>query len=322
MIVEQAFWYLPEVLLGSGYQRQDYEASIVGAMSLALLQELNGRNAPNPLSFLKSERLYEIDGFPVVGGDNRPLRADLYLNTGKLFVANKGLAEFGWRHRSWIEAKFFRDGVPKNNPNAKAANGTVNTASILADLIRLVSLVSETPGTPSSSARYFLHVYDAAPSQYLSTRKNRGEASPSQFNRKWVEKLYTPGVQVLDTFRLNEESPTLLGRIGAELSDITLRIKVCNLVIRPDVEATIHAQPYCCVLTRVISAEAHRNADHFVIGADRSVAEDAPGMFDRVRNHVGAKINPTPAKDTKPIEPDEKEAAEADAENAGEENGV
>lgn len=315
MIVDQAFWYLPEVLLGSGYSRQDYEASIVGAMSLALLQELNGRNAPNPLSFLKTERLYRRDGFPLPGGDSRPLRADLFLRTDKLFVANRSLAEFGWRHRSWIEAKFFRDGVPKDKPNATAPNGTVNTASILADLIRLVVLVPEVPNKPSRSARYFLHVYDAHPQQYLSKRKNKVKASPKQFTRKWVEHLYTPGVHVLDNFQIVYESPSLLAKIGPGLADLEIVITVSNTVIRPDVDTPVHAQPYWCVLTRIVAAEVMRSKDRFVLGVDRSVKENGPGMFERIRNHVGASINPSPIKDTKPIEPEELEDIDAESPN-------
>lgn len=48
MLIEQAFLALPEILHGWGYQDQDYEAGLVNAFSLALLQVLNGRNAPNP----------------------------------------------------------------------------------------------------------------------------------------------------------------------------------------------------------------------------------------------------------------------------------
>ncbi len=121
---------------------------------------------------------------------------------------------------------------------------------------------------------------------------------------------------MLDGFRLNDESPTLLNQIGAELADVDLTITVSNLVIRPDVEKPAHAQPYWCILTRVISTECKRNNDRFVLGADRSVTEDALGMLNLIRGHVGAKINPTPVKDTKPIEPEEKEAAEAEAESA------
>lgn len=47
MLIEQTFHNLPEILLGAGYSRQEYsqgfEASIVSAFSLAILQELNGK---------------------------------------------------------------------------------------------------------------------------------------------------------------------------------------------------------------------------------------------------------------------------------------
>lgn len=48
MLIEQAFFSLPEVLHGTGYQSQSYEYGIVSVLILSLLKVLNGRNAPNP----------------------------------------------------------------------------------------------------------------------------------------------------------------------------------------------------------------------------------------------------------------------------------
>jgi hypothetical protein len=39
MLIENAFHYLPEILCGSNYAVQEYEAGIVNAVSLAVLQE-------------------------------------------------------------------------------------------------------------------------------------------------------------------------------------------------------------------------------------------------------------------------------------------
>lgn len=62
MLIEQAFFSLPEVLHGTGYQSQSYESGIVSALTLLLLQVPNGLNVPNPLGCLRSERLYRIYG--------------------------------------------------------------------------------------------------------------------------------------------------------------------------------------------------------------------------------------------------------------------
>jgi hypothetical protein len=52
MLIEEAFFSLPEILHGSGYQTQSYESGIVSALTLSLLQVLNGRNAPRVRSHL------------------------------------------------------------------------------------------------------------------------------------------------------------------------------------------------------------------------------------------------------------------------------
>lgn len=59
MIVEQAFIALPELLLGNYYAIQEYEAGIVGSLSMAILQELNGRNVSHPIQHLQAERRYD-----------------------------------------------------------------------------------------------------------------------------------------------------------------------------------------------------------------------------------------------------------------------
>ncbi len=62
MLIEQAFFSLPEVLHGTGYQSQSHDFGIVSALTLSLLQVLNGRTVPNPIGCLQSERLSRIDG--------------------------------------------------------------------------------------------------------------------------------------------------------------------------------------------------------------------------------------------------------------------
>lgn len=62
MLIQQASFSQPEVLHGTDYQSQSYECGIGSALPLSLLQVLNGRNVPNPIGCLQSERLYRIDG--------------------------------------------------------------------------------------------------------------------------------------------------------------------------------------------------------------------------------------------------------------------
>ena len=62
MLTEQAFFSLPIALHGTSYQSQSYESGIVTALTLSLLQVLNGRNVQNPIGCLQNERLCRIYG--------------------------------------------------------------------------------------------------------------------------------------------------------------------------------------------------------------------------------------------------------------------
>jgi hypothetical protein len=108
VLIEQAFFHLPEILHGSGYTLQEYEAGIVGALSLSVLQVLNGRNATNPISYLHQEKLYREKGVYQGASVPRYLRADLRVKAYELKTGNKRLAQYGWRDYKWLEAKFLR----------------------------------------------------------------------------------------------------------------------------------------------------------------------------------------------------------------------
>jgi hypothetical protein len=161
MLIESAFQYLPEILCGSNYKVQDYEAGITNAMSLALLQELNARNVANPLGALLVELLYSKDGYPNPNDTKKKRhdRCDLFVDLIRMNVANDDLAKFGWRHRNYMEAKFFR---------RKVKNSTNNAADLLADLIRLCCLV------PPQRIAYERWKRD------FEDKKHRGVATPKQ----------------------------------------------------------------------------------------------------------------------------------------------
>lgn len=300
MILEQAFFLLPEILRGSGYLLQDYESGIVNAFTLGLLQELNGRNAPNPLAFLKTECLY------VTTGNARPLRADLFLDSHNLRVANINLARYGWRHHNWLESKFFRDSAVF--PDVHAKSKTTVTASILADLIRLACLVPETPGKASVSNRYFLHVYDAPPRLYVAGRRN-GTKSPKVkgFARTWAQRIALPGHQPLDGFKLVDENPTLVEYLGEGISQLDMTLKINNLSIFPEHLDGDFEKLYWCVLTKILSfTVAHIEQDwSFSLESDRNVVENTEGARIRIRDFVLESLRTTSKVDTEP--PDDAE---------------
>jgi len=287
MIIEQAFHNLPEILVGAGYGRQDYrqgfEASIVAALSLALLQELNGRNAQNPISFLMAEKRY--------GEASDKLRADLYVDLKRLLVGSAEYASFGFRFHNWVEAKYFRvtKGVPPN---------TQNLGSIVADLIRLIALPPHEPPSKSTSTtttgRYFLHVYRGDPLK----KKLISDTREDRTKRDWVTKLLLPGSQKIDDLELAKETkwPSFFKHVPDTLSSATCGLQVTNYVIAPthvpDVEG------YIMILTRIDTATFKWNGHEISLRADREFAYSGPNgwTYDRFRKEFPETLKPKKAR--------------------------
>jgi hypothetical protein len=231
MILESAFNYLPEIFTAARHPEVDYEATLVGAFALAVLQELNARNCPNPLAAIRQEVPYRQAGFGEGGGATRNLRADLFVNLQPLRLGSSRFADQGHRFYNWIEAKYYRAGSP-------GQNGTTNIAQLCADIIRLSTLVPLRPpwkaeqGWPSDkegtdfTGRYMLHVYSGDPTHQLSLRR-----LPK--HRRWALGLITPGRSELTitSADLQKEGPTFLKYLAADGLDFSLRIQVTNQIV-------------------------------------------------------------------------------------------
>ena len=234
MLIEQAFFNLPEILVGAGYAEQDYEAGIVSAFSLAILQELNGRNAANPISYLKAEQRFLTA--------NEKLRADLHVRLARLYSGSKKYAKFGFRFSNWIEAKFFR-------PTKGTPPSTQNLGAVVADLVRLVALVpieeTRTDGRPTGltfTGRFFLHIYLGDPLKHLNPNRKDNTV------RGWVSKLLAPGAQTVDTFELDRETKSFFDHLGLGLKTATCNMTMTNFVMKQQPDAEVG---YTLVLSRL-----------------------------------------------------------------------
>lgn len=271
---------MPEILLGSGYAHQEYrqgfEASIVAAFSLALLQELNGRNAANPISYFMAEKRY-----PDV---NEKIRADLHVDLSKLFSGSESYSNYGFRFSNWIEAKYFRvtNGTPPN---------TQNLGSIVADLIRLVALVPKesvfNTDNKTRTGRYFLHIYQGDPFEkklVIATRADRSE-------RKWIKKLVSPGSQEIDDLELHAESKwtSFFTNIPKAFESARCRLSITNYVLKPtDVSKNDH---YTMVLTRIDSAEFAWDNKKITFNHDRTFVFEG-GDYNEYRKKVSSELKP------------------------------
>ncbi|ELX4209819.1 hypothetical protein QJ367_004507 [Vibrio vulnificus] len=241
MIFEQAFMALPEFLTGTPFKRYQFEGTVVTAFSMAVLQELNARNVPNPVSLLRSEVAYPID---------IAKRADLHIDLTNLNIFNEELESYGVYMNNWLEAKFCRIG-PKGKPVTPILDSTF---LLLKDLIRLCSLVPDNQllGDKSVSGRYLLHAYQNEPSDYFVFNRNQNK---KRVKREWINKIITPGKHVLEINDLGyERTNTFYKNVGKKARLFKLKVNITNLVHEP---FPMSNDVYYVVLTRIDDFEIY-----------------------------------------------------------------
>ncbi len=279
MLVEQAFYNLPEIMTGAGYAEQDVEAGVVASMSLALLQELNGRNVDNPISVIQAEKAYTKLA--------KSHRCDLFLKLHKkLYVGSKDFSEFGFRYFNWIEAKFFRH-----------YSRTQNNVKLFADIMRLVVLPDPLGGKNGTmvaesgkvrNGRYLLHVYRGDPTNLLSPSRTKTS------KREWIGKLLQPGFQEITDFDLLREPKEYFKPIGKDaIRNVKMAIWVSNRTIEPRPNPTsgkIGDTQYKFVLTRIDRAIFEINGIKLEFNDQCKYWTTPAGKLDDVRKALVALV--------------------------------
>ncbi|MEW5980601.1 MAG: hypothetical protein AB1898_32885 [Acidobacteriota bacterium] len=270
MLIEQAFYALPETLVGSGYAKQEYEASIVSAFSMALLGELNGRNVANPMSCIRAERKFM--------SNYGNLRADLNVKLSGVLTGSKALSQMGFRFDNWIEAKFFRGKVAS----------TQNLGQVAADLVRLAGLVPLEPGSDQKlpHGRYLLHAHLGDPLVFLAPRR-KGRDAP---DRQWVQPLLAPGRQSIASLELDNESQTFNKFLGPGLKTCLVKLDLTNFVAAPP--PTTNQPFYTLVLTRLDAGSIEFGGRKFEFRDDRSFLVHPEGEYEQLRRSVADALKP------------------------------
>lgn len=234
MLYEQAFMSLPEFLTGLPYENFDYEGTLMSAFSMAVLQELNGRNINNPISCLRSEVTY-----PVAPGK----RADIHLDLEAMNILTPDLKQYGVYRHNWLEAKYFR----LNDAGKPTVDSLKVVLLILKDIIRLVTLPPENSFPSSESARFLLHAYQGQPSKHIAEKKTR-RGGTAGFTRSWARKIRSAGIQKIDTILAQNEVNQFDTIIGAQLRGLELEFQVTNLTYEPRSNENC---VYWCYLTKI-----------------------------------------------------------------------
>jgi len=234
MLYEQAFMSLPEFLTGLPYQDFDYEGTLMSAFSMAVLQELNGRNINNPISCLRSEVTY-----PVAPGK----RADIHLDLEAMNILTPELRKYGIYRNNWLEAKYFR----LNDSGKPTVDSLKVVLLILKDIIRLVSLPPENDFPTSGAASYLLHAYQGNPKKHIAEKKNSRQGATG-FTRSWAKKIRLAGIQEIDQIHAQNEVGQFDSVIGSALRNLEIKFKATNFVYEPSTEGSTI---FWCYLTRI-----------------------------------------------------------------------
>jgi hypothetical protein len=321
LLIEQAFMNLPEILTGSGYPTQDYEGGIVAAYTLALLQELNGRNVNNPISAVQLERPFRSRKEPLEtsSGEPRYFRCDVYVDGSKVKMGSRLLATYGWRHSNWIETKFFRQFTPEGVPKASTGKD-INKGALLADLVRLLTLVPKTvsPKAPDTDicGRYLLHIYSRKPGDHLSLSYNQGGGG-TRIERTWLKGLLGVGQQSVESFKLATEVQTVREKCGVGLDPLVISYNSTNFVLQPRPIQNA-SRSYHCVLSRIDSFKLGNGDDEVSSSLERLIKESSVGALERivkfVATHLGIKSG---ADEEEPEDDDDVAVAGGAAPTAG-----
>jgi hypothetical protein len=224
-------------------------------------------------------------------------------------AGSQRLAAYGWRHDNWIESKFFRGDAP---------NKQVNTGTLLADLLRILTLVPSIRDKNNSeiTGRYLLHVYDGLdPRRYHQMNKQLGGRTEP---RKWLLPLIDSGRNTCESILLSDyEAGGILGQINANLGELQIQFDATTFRIDPIVDLGANFTQYTCILSRIDAFKVTRKEVSMEVRADRTfiATPNEDDVDTKIREHVGRWISTKPGgvEEKRPDEEDEFDDEDADS---------
>lgn len=290
MLIESAFSILPEAVAGLGFQKVLREANAVGTFSFALLNVLHTKNIVDPLQRIQLEKPYYTQSAPLPpAGKNR--HCDIFLDYGGSKIGSKDLADYGWRYRNYVEAKFLKS--YKQTPSGQDTNAMKLSAEVIADFIRLVALVPEPEilsgrtSPKTSSARYFLLLSDHSPEIFfLQYLKALGDFFKSPSPTSLIDLDLTTGKP---TKRLSE-------KIGKDFRLLKLELLKLSIFAHYPLSGVSGGNKCWMLLTRIDAAKItytpNSTTSHtFEIKIDRNLKEENTGDYKIIRDFIATNIN-------------------------------
>lgn len=225
MIIEGAFYKLPELLLCGLSSKERYESTFIGQFAMGILLELSARNVEQPVHRIHIEKPY-----PELRNGKSPGRADLFIDLSNIYVGSipEWYAQYGMKPSNRMEAKVFG----RIRERAGSETKTSNAGSIALDLFRLCLLVQEIPTGFRDNARYFLTTFDKEPSNYLAL----GRRSSEHPSRDWLRDLLSPGESEISP-SLKVEPPSFrrlfFGDAIGDKHDLEMKLRVVTKEFSP-----------------------------------------------------------------------------------------
>jgi hypothetical protein len=286
MLIESAFSMLPEYVAGFGFPRVKREANAVGSIGFALLNALHAKNILDPIQRIQLEQKYETKAVPLPNGSNR--QCDIFLDYGGSKLGSAMLANYGWRYRNYVEAKFFKS--YHQTPSGQDSRSSVNSAEAVADLIRLIALVPEPqaqlnqPQAKTSSARYFVCLSDRPPMHFIN---------------KYLTSLHStfesPSKQASISLDLStgKAAGRFSDRVGLTFNRLNVNISRATCFSHYPLDSTVQDSLWM-LLIRIDSATITMTdgalTRSFAIGLDRGLTQSRAGDYDLIRRFVATNI--------------------------------
>jgi hypothetical protein len=251
MIIEGAFYKLPELLISHASPRWQYEATLASHLAMAVLLELNARNLPMPQSRIHIERPYPIEKAGPAS------RADLFVDLEGVFTHGLWMPCYGAKRNTWLEAKFFGSIGRGTGTEPK----TENAARILKDLLRLCIFVKEERSGHRDNSRYFVAIFNRTPEIYLAYQRR----FPGESDREWLRTLLSPGRHQLQ-ISLDGEATVFVRTVGTGFTSLADPLEVSLDVVTYSFEPTALPSEflYWGYLVRIIKFTVCLGSDQLV----------------------------------------------------------
>lgn len=278
---------LPESVAGYGFPRVRREANAVGSFAFSLLNALHAKNILDPIQRIQLENSYGTKTVPLpTGGASRD--CDIFLDYGGSKLGSARLANYGWRYRNFVEAKFLKS--YRRTVSGQDTRASANSAQIVADLIRLIALVPESqaqlnqPQAKTSSARYFLCLSDCIPSIFINKYLS---SLHSAFDKP--AKSTSIGLD-LTTGKASAKFSNSVGN-GFNCLNVQISHATCfsHYPLNPRAPDSIWM-----LLIRIDSASITMTngatTHSFSLGLDRTITQSGPGAYAAIRNFVATNL--------------------------------